>query len=1260
MVGHLEGVLGIQGDPVEDFLSIQSKLTPGSCEWISRRADFIQWAQKEESDQSPRIFPLIGLPATGKTAVSSYVVSFLQWKFQQKSCQYHFFPSGDQIKRTGTYILRSIAFQIARVNSVFRSKLYELYETESVAFEHQKLLAIWEKIFQGILFKMDAGEPLFWVLDALDETDSPDLLLRLFNKFRSKTLIKIFVVSRPSASLPQMTISAEDTLGDIRTYVERTVQDTLMVDDQLQKEIVDKVLKAANGSFLWVSLCLEKLRMSWHTQDDIQKTITDMPLGMESMYSRMVDSVAEQPERSRNMAARILTWTTCSYRPLHLSELRAALELEFGSLVNLEGTIAQICGHLVRVHHSEVTPLHETVRAFLHDNLSTLSTSGPQGHEYLALTCIQYLSNDRWRNILTKASHGLSRTRGTKEERHRQVASLEDANPFFAYAASNWAFHVSKSNPNSPEVLSALANFLDRHCLSWINGIALSGKLHPIVHTAQYLKAYARKRAHIKSIEPPTSLRMENGKYLLFWAVDLIQLVGHFGTNLIQSPTAIYRRIPPFCPRESMIARASNKRGDKGLVSVVGLSKPNWDDCLARVIVSEDQNVSRVLSTEHHLVTLIAVKGTVVVWSTETFKEMGRMLHREFVTAIALNKSDTLLVTAGSHTVKTWKLSTMTEIYSVPRPFLSRTMAIAFGTEDTEALSARDNCTIVCFDLQTGCINWDFVAAGPEDEDRSCPRLMVFCPHQSYIAIGFSGKPVTVWGLGDKDKQPPRRCIVAKDRQKSASDVYATPLAICWEPEGTSFLVLYHNSTLVRWHILDGEQETFTHIRAREMTISEDGSLLLTSDYNGSISVWACPRFHLLYQLNQDDLVRDMTFSPDAQRFYDLRGSMCHVWEPDELVRADDVESDQMSLSGTSLVAEPIVHDDDDTRGHITALACDEAGAYFCCGKDDGSVAIHKMSDGNRVRKVYSHSLTVSVIALAWSPSGKYMVSADDSGRIVCKRLERKESKWAVFPVFDALRVDGSVNQFLFGKDEKTLLISTASIDIVYDLRAKQERCRRRCQEGFGKRWVTHPKDQSLIIAITPFDTYIFTWSTLEPLEMPRGHQRIPSISINELESREAETDDLPSPRPRGRQEPPDLVQWITLSTDRHHLIYSIQPNIHNLTLSKSAPRLGRLRISKLGLPDVGIPLREPIPDLPGSMRRIIGCVKDEIAFLDDDFHFCTWRIGTPAESAKWHFFVPRDWLSPLSLQLAKINGQGAFLCPKNGEVAIVRLNSEW
>jgi hypothetical protein len=743
MVGHLETVLGIQTDPEDDLLAIQSKLAPGSCEWISKRPDFIQWTEKSESDQSRRIFHLTGLPATGKSGVASYVVRYLQHKFQGKCCQYHFFASGDQMKRTGTYILRSIAFQIAQINSDFRKELFELYENETVVFEQQKLLTIWEKIFQGILFKMSIEQPLFWVLDAMDETDSSDQLLRLFNKFQSKTLVKIFVVSRPSANL-QLTMSSEDTFGDIKSYVQRTVKEALMVDKQTQAEIVDQILKKANGSFLWVGLALEELTQNWHTKDDIKRAMSGMPQGMEPMYSRMIKSVAEQSEHSREMAARILTWTACSYRPLHISELKAALELEFSSLLNLEGTIAQICGHLVRVHHSEVTLVHETARNYLsrQENLLPLSILGPQGHDYLALTCIQYLSDDRWKPRFKQASDQLSRTQRTTEDRKKQLASLVEEHTFLYYAIFNFSYHVSKSSPNSHEVLTALFHFLDRYSLSWINGVALSGKLHQIVRAAQHLKAYAKKRSQSRSHALPTSLKIEDTSFLHLWAVDFIQLVGHFGTNLLQTPTAIYRRIPPFCPRDSMIAKEYQKRGDKDLLSVVGLSASSggWDDCLARVIVSEDQTVSRVLSTEQYFLTLLSVKGTVVVWSNDTFKEMGRMLHREFVTALALNKSGTLLVTAGAHTVKTWKISTMTEMYSILRPFLSRTMAITFGAVDTEVLGARDDCTIVCYDLRTGCINWNFVAAEPEDDDRNCPRTMVFSPHQSYIAIAFSGK----------------------------------------------------------------------------------------------------------------------------------------------------------------------------------------------------------------------------------------------------------------------------------------------------------------------------------------------------------------------------------------------------------------------------------------------------------------------------------------------------------------------------------------
>lgn len=60
------------------------------------------------------------------------------------------------------------------------------------------------------------------------------------------------------------------------------------------------------------------------------------------------------------------------------------------------------------------------------------------------------------------------------------------------------------------------------------------------------------------------------------------------------------------------------------------------------------------------------------------------------------------------------------------------------------------------------------------------------------------------------------------------------------------------------------------------------------------------------------------------------------------------------------------------------------------------------MTEGKKLRKVYGHSSAVSITILAWSASGKYMTSGDDSGRVIANRLDPKaHGKWAVFPVFD-------------------------------------------------------------------------------------------------------------------------------------------------------------------------------------------------------------------------------------------------------------------
>jgi hypothetical protein len=54
------------------------------------------------------------------------------------------------------------------------------------------------------------------------------------------------------------------------------------------------------------------------------------------------------------------------------------------------------------------------------------------------------------------------------------------------------------------------------------------------------------------------------------------------------------------------------------------------------------------------------------------------------------------------------------------------------------------------------------------------------------------------------------------------------------------------------------------------------------------------------------------------------------------------------------------------------------------------------MVSGAKARKVCNHSTTVDIIVIEWSSSRKLLESADDSGKVIVKRLRIKpDAKWA-------------------------------------------------------------------------------------------------------------------------------------------------------------------------------------------------------------------------------------------------------------------------
>ncbi|CAI4215924.1 unnamed protein product [Parascedosporium putredinis] len=275
--------------------------------------------------------------------------------------------------------------------------------------------------------------------------------------------------------------------------------------------------------------------------------------------------------------------------------------------------------------------------------------------------------------------------------------------------------------------------------------------------------------------------------------------------------------------------------------------------------------------------------------------------------------------------------------------------------------------------------------------------------HGEWLAIGFRGKPVIVLDVASGHESEPRTVIRLDDRDRvdEGGDVFNSPEIARWHPNGSILFILYQDTTILAWSFVDDTQLEFGDTEAREMILNDDGTYILTSSNNGSVSVWGLPKLNLIYTLQSTEFVRDLAFSPDSQRIYDVRGSRCNVWAPEILVRVEELDEEERtnSLDETAtseVVSDVVFAEDQNKNGHVTALVCDNEDEFFCCGRDDGSVSIHDMSGGLRVRKVSIHSAHVDIVAIDWSSSRRFLASADDSGKVIAKRLKFKDdNKWA-------------------------------------------------------------------------------------------------------------------------------------------------------------------------------------------------------------------------------------------------------------------------
>lgn len=1276
--GHrIFAILGVETDTDDLSQVMQGVNSASSGSWLFEREDFNAWAFAPAEQTSSQPLLLIGPPGRGKSALSGSAVRYLQ--AHGRRVHYHFFNRTDQSKRTASYCLRSIASQMAHSNATFRDALFHLHDRTGATFhnDNQGFQLVWDRLFEGVLFQMQSAEPIFWVFDGLDESDVPTTLLSRIAAMKPQTPIRVLLSTRPVKGIPvqatTLFLQPSDTTADMLSFVTAAVQTVLPNDESIQSFVRGQILSKAEGSFLWARLALDIIQDNWHTKGDIVTALTEVPKGMSAMYSHMMSTVEEQNPRNRQLAREILAFVVCSWRPLYLDELADALRPQFGAFINLALTITQVCGHFVTIDQpgsgrQKASLVHVTAKDFLAKSRgdSNAWINPKQAHEKIARVCLSYLCDDTWRRRFSDiaVSSQTPSAEGADTKVNRLDAASRD-HPLLCYATYHWAYHLSKSPIDSPDLMETLESFMLNHCLTWIEGIALSDDMGQLIRSARDLKAYVKRSTRTRHIDYQTLRMSASGsrnslEWINLWAVDFIRIAGKFSANLVLSPSSVYRNVPPMCPKMSMLGKTFGSPRP-GSLSVSGLPSEAWDDCLASVVMGNDEFVNQVLANETHFFTLSSSCGDITVWSAETCERTRTLQHGEYVSRMAIN--GTLLASTGFTAFHIWETSSGKLLQRIPKDTDSLVRDIALGPGRTELVVAFDDCAVQCIDVQSGRTMLheepDLLTVGADYQ--GCPWHVAISPDVTKVAMGWRGRPPLIWDLrGDRGSS------LLKCPTKGFDDPCMYPKRLQWHPESGSLLILCMNTCLVEW--LHDEIVEHSHVKIRDMAISNNGDLLLTADHTGTLSVRTFPKLNLLYSLiNSGDPTTDMVFSPDSQRFYDVRNTSCHVWQPDVLVRADDQDfEDASSASGSYALTEPVVSNSSSVHAAVTSLTTGPTDRHFACGREDGSVIIHDGVDGKRVRKVFMHPSSMAVVKLSWSASGRYMVSCDESAFLVVKRLQLKDDgKWAVFPVLDR-RLEEPVRQILFCPEEKLLLVSSPRKDRVWDLKGKLDVYTAARDDGQDRdrHWVQDPTVTKRLLLLSNEEIRAYEWATGDRSEHGEGRLLRESVQLEPASNTEA-------PRASPQQRAPSplrlsrIVTWSSAVGDGCYQLL-----VRGLPASDGSMEL-QLAYLGAGAAQGNVERGEKWRMLPlrfhVQAKLPLGTIGNHLVFLGFDGWICsydvTWRLSheglthaTRTEPAvRRHFYLPKDWLNTTTSRMAVVNGEGTLFCPKLGDVAIVR-----
>lgn len=1271
----------------------------GSCEWILQEDQMVDWINNSEGSH---LIWFSAAPASGKSVLSAFIITALQQK--GLSPKYFFFDAGDQHKRSAADLLRSIACQIARGNRGFRRNLLALAKQGLRLYEADALV-LWHRLYEDLILKIEDRQPIFWVVDGLDECDSPKSLLDLIRSCsKSPSPLRIFIASRHTEQIQigvakisrSLRVSRLEKHGfehnaqDIRLLVESEIGH-MRGSEQIRINVTEKILARAEGSFLWTRLVLEEIAYC-QTTAAIEETLATVPSDMQQLYHRMEEAILTIPrEQSRALANTLLRWAVGARRPLSLRELSGALALEFSEVLDLKRTISDVCGQFIRIDTTDsVTLIHHTAREYLiRPRESELYVDLHKNHEVLCIKTISALLDSRMTSGMID--------QGAAARSH------------LLYAASSWMYHLKRSQSSSYKLLDALVRFFNSTAFPlWVHLLSLTGNLDVLTKTSKSLVLFVYLVRKEDSNKNPLLRRISDLQLLDQWATDLVRIVAKFSISMLKHPRAIYSLLSPFSPEGSALHQQQFCQNHNEL-RIIGDLDDTWTDRLARVSLPEGFGAHK-LACAGQWVTVLGASGRILLWDSQNFLEFQVVEHAEPVTSIALNTQGDKLATYGLQTTKIWTLPYGDVLRMIHNGMEARAITLYFADSDTRLLAGFDDGNVRYFDVEELESEWQFVQPTlfreplSAEAATSSPTCIAFSRDGSLAGVTYRGFPLSAWSL--ETGQCISRCSRGQQSNFSAyhhGAGWSVAKRFVWNPMTDHVIGFYADGYVFKWHPLTGEHKE-SPAYANDIATSSDGRLFMSSTTTGVVKVWEFEEMYILYQLSSDDLVVALAFSPDCLRFYDLRCGMdnsINTWNPNSLLRSSDTDDIARSLISETTVSMSVVQPSEarvEQAEVISALSASPDGSCVCVGNDDGSLKLRDMKGSDAI-EVGKFNNLMAVRHLTWSQDSQYLAAADLGGDIMLSEITTNDrsriGKSAQVMPFKRPRLDlegEAIQDLILSPDSSLLLIVASQSCHVWSLTASCLQALRRHSDASPRKWLNHLTRPELLLGIGVADVQILRWQDLAECGEPVSYTNESGVldSGSAPSERKGNVDSvsklLQGTNLRGSRPVVEKVRAMITQDSKHVLIRISTEGLLTSTsrsfvlplselepisadVEQSAPRI----IRQTRIPEkVKSQVRIPLGILPG----------DRYVFLDKDLWLCSYEIKgsishtagpgsfvklpadqyqyqgqEPDVSIQKHYFIPDDWATRSSLDLCCMTADGTLIYPRDNKVSMLVTN---